>query len=157
MVVPPNPTFPGRGGTPLEPQAFYVELPVGQTPDFTKLFRGIWRTLPEVYWTPPRDPTLYTWTWGINALQLAFTGRNLLTAGVVHDELPAAYNVPYRIDQTWLFSSTALQLTPRTFVLRPLWRSLPDQPAPPLLQRSEFIVPLPLRAFVQAPFHQTDW
>src|SRR6516225_4987432 len=101
MVIPVGPVFPGRGKAPLEPQAFYVQDFVGITPDYGKLFRGIWRTLPEVYWIPARDPTLTSWTQTFNALYLSFAGRNLNLPGVIHDELPAAYNIPFRPDFTW--------------------------------------------------------
>jgi len=102
MAIPIGPVFPGRGKAPLEPQAFYVQLPVGATPDLNKLFRGHYPTLPVHYYSYPRLPD-YGFT--------TFTNPNLFPPPVPPDT---------------------------THILRPVWRSLPDQPPAPLIQQSVF-------------------
>lgn len=90
MVVPVGPIFPGRGKAPLEPQAFYVQTYVGSTPDLTKIFRPIWRSLPETQtpeWYRGGPENLRTWTWQYNPNLI---GRDRLPAGEqVYDLVPA--------------------------------------------------------------------
>src|SRR6516164_4817185 len=62
-----------------------------------------WTVLPPAQ-VPYELTRNFTWQWPFYSLYLSFVGRNLNVAGVIHDELPAAYSVPYRIDQTWAAS-----------------------------------------------------
>jgi hypothetical protein len=65
-----------------------------------------------------------------------------------------------RFDQSWYQNINLLPKPPppdTTHILRPIWRSLPDQPVQPLLQQSPFPNLVINTAVVQPPFKQTDW
>jgi hypothetical protein len=64
------------------------------------------------------------------------------------------------LDQSWYQNLDLLPKPPppdTTHIIRPIWRSLPDQPAQPLLQQSPFPNLVISAVVVQAPFKQTDW
>jgi len=89
---------------------------------------------------PGQRPSLanveqYTWLARYNPNLI---GKDRLPVGDQVWELPPR-DYPRLSTYTWLQSSTALTLTPPTnFLPRPVLRSLPDRPAPPLLQQSTF-------------------
>jgi len=98
MVVPVGPVFPGRGKAPLEPQAFYMPLPVGQAADITKIFRGIWPTLPVAYFSYPRLPD-YSWIYQTNP-NLFVPPDTVHIRRDIWRSLPEA-QLPWRLDATW--------------------------------------------------------
>src|SRR6516225_9080537 len=78
----------------------------------------------------------------------------------IQRSLPEAWWVPpANAFQSWTWSPNP-NLTPPPImmqVLRPIWRSLPDQPATPLLQPSVFQAYPLLYGLIPAPFSQDDW
>jgi hypothetical protein len=94
--VPQNPIFPGRGGTPLQPQDFYVQsYTLIQTPvdDRVNVFRGPLRGLPP---QPFPVNSYQSWTWSRVHL---YPTTTLLDQPRQQDwPLPTP---PSRLDQTW--------------------------------------------------------
>jgi hypothetical protein len=75
MPDPNSLVFPGRGGTPLQPQQFYVQDYA--LPTATFVFRGWQRSLPEAWWFPPAN-AFQSWTWSYNR---NLTGQDILPVG----------------------------------------------------------------------------
>src|SRR5215472_11921470 len=109
---------------------------------------------------PPLGPiapeNLKTWTAAYNQNLI---GKDQLPAGETLSDLPPRdYQ---RLDiQTWLQVTTALTMAPPAvvnFILRPIWRSLPDQPPTPLAQQSAFPNYLVLQPTVTFIMRQSDW
>jgi hypothetical protein len=132
MVVPVNPTFPGRGGTPLEPQQFYIQDYVFPPAADKTVLRAWQQSLPNAWWVPPAN-AFQSWTWSVNpnliALKIPRTWQKSLpdahayqpqaltwTVNVLESTLGAVVQNPFvqtdwslprtpaPIEQTWIAS-----------------------------------------------------
>jgi hypothetical protein len=131
-----------------------------QPPDTSKIFRGHLRSLPD---QPAPSNAFQSWTWQYN---LNLIGNDRLPIGEQVWERPTLPIPPPAL--TWTASGTFPPMVAGSTLgvtLRPIWRSLPDQPAQPLQQQSAFqsypplytpptVVTLPPGL---GPALQTDW
>jgi hypothetical protein len=132
MVVPVGPIFPGRGKAPLQPQAYYVQTYVGQTPNLDTIFRGPLKGLPE---QPPPPNAFQSWTYSYN---LNLIGQDRFPTGEQFWERPTLPIPP--LAPTWIASGTFPPMMAGALVgvtVRPPLKGLPEQP-PQLLQQSVF-------------------
>jgi hypothetical protein len=101
----------------------------------------------------PPTPTTQTVTASYN---LNLIGKDRMIVGEQSTDRPTLPPIPSALSWTFQLEAQLTFVAAPTLILRPIWRSLPDQPAAPLLQQSTFPSVIYLGK-VQRPFLQTDW